>query len=219
MAVTNYYDVLGVERTASDDAIRERFRMLARTAHPDRVSDPAKKKEAEVRFQLLTEAVNVLTNPARRKAHDFDLTKGGEGAAADPQAVAKVYLAKGVKAYKEGDFVTAFDSFDMAVKHYDKDPKTLHYLGLAALKVPSRVRRGAEAIESAIKLEPHNAVFRKDAGKLYVMAGMSLKAERHLEEALRWAPDDAEIPQLLSALRNQTDSGRSRLGGFFGKKS
>jgi Tfp pilus assembly protein PilF len=162
--------------------------------------------------------VNVLTNPARRKAHDFDLTKGGEGAVHDQAAVAKVYLAKGVKAYKEGDFATAFDAFDMSVKHWDKDPKAHHYLALSAQKLPARVKRGAEAIEVAIKLEPHNAVLRRDAGKLYVMAGMSLKAERHLEEALRWAPDDTESQQLLEKLRSSSDSGRSHLGNLFGRK-
>ncbi len=216
--MTNYYDVLGVERTASEAAIRERFRLLARDAHPDRISDPAKKQQAEARFQLLTEAVNVLTNPARRKAHDFDLSKGGAGAAADPQAVAKVYLARGVKAYKEGDFATALEAFDMSVKHWDKDPKAHHYLALAAQKRPTQVRRGAEAIEAAIRLDPRNAAFRRDAGKLYIMAGMSLKAERHLEEALRWEPGDAEAQQLLTSLRSGTDSGRSRLGALFGRK-
>lgn len=217
--MTNYYDVLGVERTATEVVIRDRFRVLARDAHPDRITDPAKKREAEARFQLLTEALNVLTNPTRRKAHDFDISKGGEGASSDPQAVAKVYLARGVKAYKENDFTTAFDSFDMAVKHWDKDPKAHHYLALAAQKLPTRAKRGAEAIEAAIRLEPHNAVFRRDAGKLYIMAGMSLKAERHLEEALRWSPGDPEAQQLLASLKSMTDSARGRTGGLFGRKS
>ena len=79
--VRNYYDILGVGRDASDEAIRGKFRVLARDAHPDRFTDPAKKAEAEARFQVLTEAVNVLTNAQRRKAHDFDLDKGTGGAA------------------------------------------------------------------------------------------------------------------------------------------
>ena len=41
--MTNYYEVLGVSRDASDETIRNRFRALARDAHPDRVTDPAKK--------------------------------------------------------------------------------------------------------------------------------------------------------------------------------
>jgi curved DNA-binding protein CbpA len=34
--VTNYYDVLGITRSATEQDIRERFRLLARQAHPDR---------------------------------------------------------------------------------------------------------------------------------------------------------------------------------------
>ena len=44
--MTNYYEVLGVSRDASDETIRNRFRALARDAHPDRVTDPAKKAGA-----------------------------------------------------------------------------------------------------------------------------------------------------------------------------
>lgn len=75
MAV-NFYEVLGVSRTASDAEIRARFRELARERHPDRTQGE-KKAEAEKAFQLLTEAMNVLTSPQRRKAHDFELEKGG----------------------------------------------------------------------------------------------------------------------------------------------
>ena len=84
--MTNYYEILGVSRDATDEVIRNRFRVLARDAHPDRFTDAAKKSEAEARFQILTEAVNVLTNAPRRKAHDFDLDKGSGGAAFDPAA-------------------------------------------------------------------------------------------------------------------------------------
>ena len=68
----DYYGLLGVARDASEAEIRERFRTLAREAHPDR-APAAKKAEAEGKFQDLTEAVNVLTSPERRKAYDFDL--------------------------------------------------------------------------------------------------------------------------------------------------
>src|SRR5439155_64895 len=55
----NYYEVLGVERSASEQEIRDRFRRLAREQHPDRYTG-TDKAEAERRFQLLTEPVNTL---------------------------------------------------------------------------------------------------------------------------------------------------------------
>lgn len=215
--MTNYYELLGVERGASEVDIRERFRLLARQSHPDRFLDPEEKAKAEARFQILTEAVNVLTNENRRKSHDFDLNKGSGAGTHDPQAVAKVYLAKGVKAYKDGDFPSALMLFDMAVKHHDQDPKSFHYLAMACLKVPDQVRKGAEAIESALRLDPLNGTYHRDAGKLYSAAGLVAKAERHFEEALKWMPDDAETLRLLGEIRSGHES-KNRRGTIFGRK-
>ena len=196
----NYYDLLGISRQATDEEIRDRFRLLAREAHPDRQRDSEKKKQAEERFQVLTEAVNVLTNPGRRKTHDSELDKQ-KPAASDSQAIARAYLARGVKAFKEGLFPQAQTEFDLAVKHWDRDAKAWHYLALACQRVVGQVRPGIEAIEHAIQLDPNNGLFRKDAGRLYIMAGLNAKAERHLAEALKWFPDDAEVLTMLHKVR------------------
>src|SRR5881275_1971982 len=118
----NYYEVLGVDRSASEPEIRDRFRRLAREQHPDRYRGPDK-ADVERKFQTLTEAVNVLTNPARRKQHDNELSTGGGKAGVDFAQIAKAYIAKGAKAYKEGDIKSAYENFDMAVKHNPQDAK------------------------------------------------------------------------------------------------
>ena len=50
----NYYDILGVDRSATEQVIRDKFRQLARESHPDRYKGP-NKAEAERKFQTLTE--------------------------------------------------------------------------------------------------------------------------------------------------------------------
>ncbi len=219
--MTNFYELLGVGRDASDGVIRDSFRRMARDSHPDRFTDPEKKREAERKFALLTEAVNVLTSPARRKAHDFDLDKGSAVAAShDPASVAKVYLAKGVKAYKENDYLQALAMFDMAVHHHKTDPKALHYLGMACIRVPNHenARKGVAAMEAAIRLEPHNGVFHRDLARLYLLAGLRSKADRHLEEALRWNPTDTEVIRLKSEMKPEAEPKKPSLGGIFGRK-
>jgi len=215
--VTNYYEILGVSRDAADDVIRNRFRVLAREAHPDRFTNPAEKAGAEARFQVLTEAVNVLTNAQRRKAHDFDLDKGASGAAYDPSVVAKAYLARGVKAYRDGDLVTAFQEFDLSVKHWGKDAKALHYLGLVCSRIPGRARRGVEAIEAALKLDPENGAVHRDAARLYLQVGLRTKAERHFQEALLRIPEDGDVQKLASELKPPSEN-KGILGGLFGRK-
>jgi len=63
----DYYRILGVERTASDEEIRKSFRKLARQYHPDVARD---KKVAEEKFKEINEAYEVLGDPEKRKKYD-----------------------------------------------------------------------------------------------------------------------------------------------------
>jgi len=207
----NYYDVLGVDRSASEAEIRERFRKMAREHHPDRVKG-TDKAEAERKFQTLTEAVNVLTNPAKRKQHDAELSAGISKTSADFGQVAKVYMAKGVKAFKEGDIRAAYENFDMAVKHNPNDAKAFHYLAQAANRIPAYARQAVQAIDRAIQLEPANPAYLKDAGLICKRAGLMAKAERYLNEALKWDPTDLEIQTALADLRQSKGVTASKKG-------
>lgn len=212
----NYYEVLGVERSASERDIRDRFRQLARENHPDRYRG-SDKADAERKFQTLTEAVNVLTNPIRRKQHDEELSSGVGRGTADLTQVARVYMAKGVKAFKEGDIRAAYENFDMAAKHNPQDAKAFHYLALAAARVPGSMRQAVQAIETAIQREPMNALFLKDAGLICRSANLVAKAERYLEEALKWDASNAEAQMALSQLREAKEPGKSGFS-IFGKR-
>src|SRR5688572_12909417 len=63
----DYYEVLGVSRTASDEEIKKAFRKLARQYHPDVAKD---KKSAEAKFKEINEAYEVLSDPEKRKRYD-----------------------------------------------------------------------------------------------------------------------------------------------------
>jgi len=63
----DYYDVLGVPRNASGEAIKKSFRKLARQHHPDVAKD---KKGAEEKFKELNEANEVLSDPEKRQKYD-----------------------------------------------------------------------------------------------------------------------------------------------------
>ncbi len=82
MAKRDYYDVLGVQRTASEQDLKSAFRKLAKDHHPDRNPGDT---DAEQKFKELNEAYEVLKDPQKRAAYDrfghaaFDGGMGGRG--------------------------------------------------------------------------------------------------------------------------------------------
>ena len=77
----DYYEVLGVDHTASAEELQRAFRTLARRYHPDVNSDPA----AEERFKEVNEAYHVLADPDSRTRYDRfgpDFRQGREDAGA-----------------------------------------------------------------------------------------------------------------------------------------
>ena len=97
-AERDLYEVLGVERSASDAEIKRAFRKLAQQWHPDVNKDPA----ADARFKEINEAYQILSDPPRRQSYDMFGRAGMSGASGgDPFGGAPGF----------GGFSDIFDAF------------------------------------------------------------------------------------------------------------
>ena len=80
MSKRDYYEVLGVAKTASDDEIKKAYRKLAMKFHPDR-NQGDQAKEAEEKFKEVKEAYEMLSDGQKRAAYD----QYGHGRSGGPQ--------------------------------------------------------------------------------------------------------------------------------------
>jgi DnaJ-class molecular chaperone len=75
--VPDYYQLLGIIRTASGDQIRSAFHRFAREHHPDNfVGSPEESEQHTELYQHASEAYRVLSDPMKRKLYDEGLEKG-----------------------------------------------------------------------------------------------------------------------------------------------
>ncbi len=75
-----HYEVLGIRSDASGGEVRDAYRRLARSHHPDRAAS-AVDRSAPVSMPDINEAYRVLNDPARRAVYDASLRSGGDVAA------------------------------------------------------------------------------------------------------------------------------------------
>jgi curved DNA-binding protein len=110
MKYKDYYAVLGVSRTATDDEIKKAYRKLARKYHPD----VNKGKESEDKFKEVTEAYEVVGDPAKRKKYDNLGTnwRGGEDFRPPPGWQSTSQTGRGGEdPFAGGDFSDFFEAF------------------------------------------------------------------------------------------------------------
>ncbi|CAK9133849.1 unnamed protein product [Ilex paraguariensis] len=80
----DYYKVLQVDRSSSDEDLKKAYRKLAMKWHPDK--NPNNKKDAEAKFKQISEAYDVLSDPQKRSVYDQFGEEGLKGQVPPPGA-------------------------------------------------------------------------------------------------------------------------------------
>jgi molecular chaperone DnaJ len=108
VAYKDYYEVLGVPKSATEKEIKSAYRKLARKWHPD--TNPQNPKAAEEKFKELQEAYAVLGDVEKRRKYDA-LGADWESASRQAEEQARARAHGGAASVEFGDFSDFFDTF------------------------------------------------------------------------------------------------------------
>ena len=103
-----YYNILGIEKTATEDEIKKAYRKLAVKWHPDK--NPDNKEESEKKFKEISEAYQALSDPQKREIYDTygeeglknDGGMGGGGGGPSPEDIFKMFFSGGRSPFSGG---------------------------------------------------------------------------------------------------------------------
>ena len=195
--MANYYEILGVSRTAPAAEIRQAYMRLAKERHPDRFHDPTEHARAEAFFKELTAAYNTVGNERGRAQYDVSLSRPKD---APPAEIAKQAFADAMQHYEKKDYHQAVELLRTAVHHLPNEALYHAALGMALAKNPHWVREAIQSAEKATQLQPKNAAFHVELAELLLGQGLKLRARHPAEAAARLAPNDPRVQRLIADL-------------------
>lgn len=240
----NYYEILGVPRTASDLEIKSAYHRLARRFHPDKAESPEKAASLEVEFSRISTAYNTLKDKEKRTTYDKVLQGQAESGDGKPSGgssgslqrvqsadgktsfgnvatdknratVAKRAFVRGTQMMSAGEYSKAVDLFEMAIKNSDQEAVYHARLALSLLRSHRSFNRATEAAQRAIELDPYNSDYRLILAELYEGANIKSMAIATYEEILKWDPANEKAQM---ALENLKPSKKSLIAKLFGRK-
>lgn len=184
--MANYYDLLGIAKSATVAEVRKAYAKLARERHPDRFPDPAAKLSAQQSFQEITAAFNALSNDRSRAEYDQSLAAPPRPPV--PEEIARDSFERGLKLFEAKNFFDAVENLRVAVTHVPQEARYHAALGRALAKNPHWVREGIQSLEKAVQLAPRQANYHAELAELLAGQGLRIRARKSAEAALRVDP-------------------------------
>ncbi len=201
----DYYCILGIEKSSTEDRIRRAYYLFAREFHPDRHfqtgSETLKHQLNEI-FAYLTEAYKILSDPKLKAQYDQTLKVTVAAAGMKSEArTAQTRFKQGIEAFKRGDFAVAVELLGQAA-YIDSIQGDYHYyLSLAYVRL-KRYHDAQKAISKALELDPDNANYIAGNGIIYLGLGFHLRAKSVFEKALKLDPHNRRAKEGLNRIKN-----------------
>jgi len=184
---SNYYQILGVPKNASEDEIKTAYFQLARKFHPDRFDRtvaPQQKEKIEDIFDKITKAYRTLTSKQQRQEYDIRGASSPPDTGRDVVKKADTKFRQAKTLYTMGRYEDAVILLEEAVRLNKNKGDYFLLLAMTEVKIPSFRKKAEEHFLKAAELEPWNPEAYVGLGMLYKQEGMLTKATRLLQKAL-----------------------------------
>lgn len=216
------YEMLGVEPRADKKEIKTTYFALAKRFHPDlfhKDSGTETHRRVQSAFTEIAHAYEVLKDDATREIYDYKnrekladpaaakksktAASSAAKSAATPEgqaALAKESFEQGYSYLIDGEFENALPLLARAV-HLAPDNARYHAFYGKLLAADEKSAHKAESeMQTAVKLDPNNSVFRLMLAEFYAEMKLYRRAEGELQRLLAMFPNNREARQLLDSL-------------------
>ncbi len=215
-----HYEMFNLSPDAEIRQIKKVYFRYAKNFHPDlfhkKVEDK-KHRKIQNAFTEIAKAYDTLKNTDSRELYDFKLRKVIEAArkkvpvetsTKDEFAEHKnsneaaLQFESGYDLLLGGNTSKALPYLERASKLNPNNARYHAYFGKALAKDGSQRHRAEGQIQTAIKMEPKNLVYRMMLAELYVEIGLSTRAKGELKRLLEINPNDSDAISLLDRISN-----------------
>jgi CheY-like chemotaxis protein/curved DNA-binding protein CbpA len=218
----NYFEVLDVPESVSDDGVRRAYVEMAKKTHPDRYSNAsdAVRRLSEEIFGLVSKAHETLSESRRRTEYLLERRRGERDAAEleeGQRAVqAELQFQQGEVKLKRRDFSGAVECFQWAVKLYPEEGEYHAHLGwakyLAEPNDRSVLKDALENVKKGAKLAPDREKPYLYLGRLYQAAGRVDIAEKMFARCVQIKSDCVEALRELRLMHMRREKEKGLIG-------
>jgi len=218
----DFYDLLGVENTATVNEIKDAYFLYAKKYHPDRISsapDPDIKEKANFVFAEINKAYETLSNPDKKREYDtvgYKENTPQETIQENMAEKARLLYRKAKVLYTGKQYWEAASILDEAVNLDGRKASYYLLLGMCQMNLPALRRRAADNLQKAIDLETWNVEAITALGILFMTEKQPKRAEGFFRKALSINPDHMLARKKLSEITGESEKKKSKFS-LFGK--
>lgn len=206
----NYYQILGVAKTASEEEFKKAYFLLARKYHPDRFSRSLPRETRvliEEIFDQITKAYRTLMSQDERKGYDAGISSAPERGPKDLTKLADTKFRQARTLFNRENFEDALILLEEAIRLRKNKGDYYLLLAMTEARIPAFRKKAEEHFLKAQELEPWNPEGYVGLGVLYKQEGMTTKATRQFEKALEYDGDHEIARRELGILGKEEKRG------------